>query len=194
MRSGSELRPRQRMPSWHLDPLPVLLKGILCLATLPAWRGHATATATATFACPLGHRYLWQGCQLDLSPCSNISWRPMPRPMEHFGVPGGYPASKGGVALLAWAGSVPHSGTLQHLIQQAWGRPGWEGPARPGSPSRAICSFVPSGKSRTLLARENQTALCTGTNPWPRGTGQAQTSPFCCIPLYSPVPASSWAS
>ena len=61
------------------------------------------------------------------------------------GVPGGHPASKRGVALSAWGSSVPHAGAPQHRVQQAWGMPGWEGPARPGSPSQ-LCSFVPSGK------------------------------------------------
>ena len=44
-------------------------------------------------------------------------------------------------------------------------------------------ALFPQGKFRTLLAAENQPALCTGTHLWPSSAGQAQTSTLCCIPL-----------
>lgn len=49
--------------------------------------------------------------------------------------------------------------------------------------SPCYAALFPQGKFRTRRAIWNQTALCTGTNPWPKGKGQAQTSPFCRIPL-----------
>lgn len=49
--------------------------------------------------------------------------------------------------------------------------------------SPCCAALFPQGKFRTLIAVSNQTALCTGTNLRPRGSGQAQTSPFCYMPL-----------
>lgn len=67
MKSGSEMRPKQRVPSWPLGILLVLVQGILCLAMLPMGRGHASAT----FACPggtgiLGQAASWTYSWLDL--------------------------------------------------------------------------------------------------------------------------------
>lgn len=60
---------------------------------------------------------------------------------------------------------------------------GQGGPCMSSISSPCCAALHPQGKFWTLIAVSNQTALCTGTDPWPRGRGRAQTSPFCCIPL-----------
>lgn len=154
MRSGSELRARRRVP-WPLGTL-VLFKGILCLAMLPTG-GHATATfACPWLGCPLchppdgslvsdsqEHRYPWQGCwqALVLTQVGVLHVILMSSQLALLAqVFRGHPACKCGMALVAWACSVPSSST-QHLVQQAWGPARlWdkEGPVHLGFPSHAM--------------------------------------------------------
>ena len=182
------MRPRQRVPSWPLGILLVLVQGILCLAMLPVGRGHASAT----FAC-LGHGYSWPGCQLDLllagpgpvlTPVGGLHDCPCP------GVPGGQPASKLGMALLARAGSAPHqcsSALCTASMGHAW--LGGGGPCTSWISFTCYAALFPQGKFRTLLAVENQPALSNEPTPDPgvlvkhRPVVFAASLPLCAHPF-----------
>jgi len=102
------------------------------------------------------------------------------------GVFAGYPASKCGMARPVWACPVPHTSTLSTLYRGTGVCPvrgAQGGPCMSSVSSPCCAALFPQGKFRTLIAVSNQTALYTGTNLWPRGSGQAQANPFCYIPL-----------
>lgn len=165
MRSGSELRARRRVP-WPLGTLP-LLQGTLFPAMLPTRGDHATAT----FACPLvgvfsvihmmvslgsdpqGHRYPWEGCWLDLSPCSNSGGGPacyVHVQVDRALCPGSEVIHHLSVAWPCWLGPAvcPTPVLLSTLYSRRGGRPdyGTRKVLHVLDFLPVLCNFVPSGK------------------------------------------------
>lgn len=98
-------------------------------------------------------------------------------------------ASECGLALPAWACFGPHTSSRSTLYSRHRTFPvgGQGGPCMSSVSSPCCAALFPQGKFRTLIAVSNQTALCTETNPWPRGRGQAKillhtSLPFSCLP------------
>lgn len=159
MKSGSEMWPRQRVPSWPLGIFLVLVQGILCLAMLPMGRGHASATLACLGAWVFLARLL-AGPGPVLTPVGGLHDCLGP------GVPGGQPASKCGMALPAWASSAPHQCSSAPCIAgmgHAW--LGGGGPCTSWISFTCYAALFPQGKFRTLLALQNQPALSTRTHP-----------------------------
>lgn len=189
MASGPPPPPRPPLPG----PVATGKRSCLCHFCLPSWLG-----------CPLCHPH-----DLTLRGTGTLAEPPAgPQPLVLTQVGGafsdtralvdgalcagvfaGHPASKCGVARPVWACPLPHTSTLSTLYSRHEGVPsagggGQGGPCMSSISSPCCAALFPQGKFRTLiLAVSNQTALYTGTNLWPRGSGQAQANPFCYIPL-----------